>query len=64
MKKNNRLMELIKEERGDFGVKEIAITVAVIVIIGFAVTAIRGNMPTWITQLWTLFLGKIETLIG
>lgn len=55
---------LYHDQRGSFGVKEIAITVAVIVVLGFAVTIIDSNMSGWITDIWDLFLEKIEDVIG
>jgi large-conductance mechanosensitive channel len=54
----------IKEEKGDFSVKGIAITVAVIVIIGVAVGLIRGFASDWITQIWNMLIDFIdETLM-
>ncbi|MBT2293166.1 hypothetical protein J7E73_29475 [Paenibacillus albidus] len=49
-----------KEERGDIGVKQIAGTVAVIVIIGLVITAVQGNLTEWIDQIWTLFIDQIK----
>lgn len=60
----NKIKTLINNERGDFGIKQIAVTVAVIVIIGFAVTAIRGLLPNWITQIWDMFIDQIKGLMS
>lgn len=54
----------LKDERGDFGIKQIAITVAVIVIIGFIITGIQGLMPGWITQIWNMFVDQIKDLMS
>ncbi|MEK4043792.1 hypothetical protein NSU18_09010 [Paenibacillus sp. FSL H8-0048] len=48
------------EERGDIGVKQIALTVAAIVIIGAAIVIVQGNLKTWITDIWDLFMKQIE----
>ncbi|GGG05754.1 hypothetical protein GCM10010912_58000 [Paenibacillus albidus] len=58
--KNSGEMSFWKEERGDIGVKQIAGTVAVIVIIGLVITAVQGNLSEWIDQIWTLFIEQIE----
>jgi hypothetical protein len=61
LKKNNgKTASFWKEESGDFGIKQIAATVAVIVIIGFIVTAIQTNIGTWVNQVWTLFMDQIR----
>lgn len=64
MKMSKKIAQVLAEEKGSFGVKEIAVTVAVIVVIGFAITVIEGNMDGWVSELWDLFLGKIQDLIG
>ncbi|MEK3794626.1 hypothetical protein MKX42_23055 [Paenibacillus sp. FSL R7-0204] len=48
------------EERGDIGVKQIAITVAAIVIIGAAIVIVQDNLGTWIGDIWKLFMNQIE----
>ena len=40
------------EERGDFGIGQIAAIVAGIVIIGVIISAVTGNMQEWIGQVW------------
>ncbi len=57
----------LKSSRGDIGIKQIAVTVAVIVVIGAAVTIITGNGGTlsgWINQIWTMLIDYIETNVG
>jgi hypothetical protein len=60
----NNAKVLLNNQRGEFGVKQIAITVAVIVLIGVVVTIIQGNLPDWITQIWDLFIEQIKNLIS
>ncbi|MEK4854755.1 hypothetical protein NST04_33305 [Paenibacillus sp. FSL H7-0756] len=48
------------EERGDIGVKQIALTVAAIVIIGAAIVIVQDNLGTWIGDIWKLFMNQIE----
>lgn len=56
------LLNKIVNENGSFGIKEIAITVGVIIVIGFALTQIESNMGGWITDLWDFFMEKINEL--
>jgi hypothetical protein len=60
----SKIKMLLKDERGEFGIKQIALTVAVIVVIGFAITAIQGLLPGWITQIWTMFIDQIKKLMS
>lgn len=53
-----------KDESGDFGVKQIAATVAVIVVIGLVITGIKGNLETWIDEIWTFFMQIIKQMTG
>ena len=64
MKMKEKLKAKLKNERGDFSIKGIALTVAAIVIIGFAIAAINTNLSGWITTVWDLFMGQIEDLIS
>ncbi|MCL6605677.1 MAG: hypothetical protein K6T94_22675 [Paenibacillus sp.] len=58
-----RLHVMLTEERGAVGVKEIAITVAVIVIIGAVVSLVTDTfLNTWISEIWTLFIGQIKEM--
>lgn len=42
-----------KDETGDIGVKQIAITVAVIVLVAFIVTTLKGGLlAKWIEDVW------------
>ena len=56
---------LLNNERGEFGIKQIAITVGVIVIIGFIVSIITDSfLSGWIEQIWERFIGQIEGLMS
>lgn len=59
-----KLNRFIKDEKGEFGIKEIAITLGVIILVGVAVAAITGLLPTWIEEIWEFLFGKIEELIS
>ncbi len=52
---------IMREQRGDFGVKEIAITVAAIVIIGVVVSIVNDQLEsTWVNELWEYFMEQIK----
>ncbi|WP_026478105.1 hypothetical protein [Alkaliphilus transvaalensis] len=62
MEKENKMSLFIEEESGEYGVKQIAFTVAVIVVIGVAIGFINERfMETWIGQVWTMFINFIQT---
>ena len=52
----------LKEEKGEFGVKQIAVTVAVIVVIGVIVTVFKDQSDSWIGQVWDFLFEQIEKL--
>lgn len=56
------LKDILNNERGDIGVKEIAITVAVIVILGFVINAFEKQMPTFVQDIWTMLKEKISSI--
>lgn len=58
----SRLKAFWDDESGAMGVKQIAATVAAIVIIGAVVVAITGNLGEWIDQIWDLLIGQIEKM--
>ena len=64
MKKlTNKIKGFFKSEQGDFGVKEIAIMVAIIVIVGFAITVIQGKLSGWIDTIWKMAVDAISDFI-
>jgi len=42
-----------RDERGDFGIGQIAAIVAGVVIIGVIISVVTGFLPDWIEQLWS-----------
>lgn len=58
------LNRLKNEERGDIGLKQIAITVGVIVIVGIAVSGIGANVPEMVQDVFDFFMKKLETITG
>lgn len=56
--------EFKKDESGEFGVKQIAITVAVIVLIGFIVSTLKDYLPAWIQEIWTTLVNMIQDVVS
>jgi len=53
------------DERGDFSIKGLAITVGAIVVIGAVVMWLSaGQMTSWIEDVWTALGGWLEESIG
>lgn len=52
-----------KDETGDIGIKQIAITVGVIVLVGMSISIINGKMGDWFEDIWEIFITYIETNI-
>jgi len=53
-----------RDERGDFGIGQLAAAVAAVVIIGVMTMTITGLLPDWIGQIWsqiTLWFERITT---
>ncbi len=61
--KKGLVWKLLKSQSGELGIQQIAATVAVIVVIGFIILAVKDNMPGWITELWGMFKEKLDTMI-
>ncbi|GGH10997.1 hypothetical protein [Paenibacillus segetis] len=61
-----KVKAFIKDESGDFSVKGIAVTIAVILIIGFAVTVITGGefIKTAVEAVWNMLLGGLQNMFG
>lgn len=54
-----------KDERGDIGIKQIAITVGIIVIIAFAIGLIKDSfLEGWIKDVWKMFMDAIKDMTG
>lgn len=64
MKIKSKVRNFFKDQSGEFGIKQIAVTVAVIVIIGLLIGVIRGNLGTWVAEVWDMFIEMIKNLIS
>lgn len=56
-----------RDERGDFSVKGLAITIGIIVVVGAIVAWLAtpgGGLQTWIENIWTSLGSWLETAIG
>lgn len=54
----------IKDEAGEIGIKQIAMTVAIIVVIGAILTLLTGGLlSTWVSELWTFFMTEIKEFL-
>ncbi|MDH6371345.1 hypothetical protein CA600_12930 [Paenibacillus sp. VTT E-133280] len=60
------LKGLLVEEKGEVGIKQIAITVGVIIVIGVVVTYLKdGALVGWIDDIWTfLFEDLIKKMVS
>lgn len=56
---------MVEEEKGDFGIKQLAIVVGVIVIVGFVIGLLQaGLLETWIGQVWDFLFNTIQGMVG
>ena len=62
--KVHEIKRMLADERGSMGIKEIAITVAVIVIIAAVTTAVTAKSDSWVTQIWNMLVLQIQGLMG
>lgn len=56
------MKNFMEEERGDFGVKQIAIAIAVIILIGAAVSFLKGNIGTMVEGVWDWLFEQIQNI--
>ncbi|AWB43137.1 hypothetical protein DCC85_02075 [Paenibacillus sp. CAA11] len=56
--------EFWKDERGEMGIRGIAITVGVIVFIGIVLAFLRTNAGNFIQDAWDMMLEKINSITG
>lgn len=64
-KDNNQVKSFWKDESGEIGIKQIAITVTVIVILGFVIMIFQDGtiLTNWMKDLWEIFTNAIKGLI-
>ena len=55
-----KVIAFAAEERGDFGIGQIAGIVAGVVIIGVVISVITGLLPDWIDQIWEWVSGLFD----
>lgn len=61
----NSIHRFLKDERGDFGVKQLAITVAVIVVVGIILSILQGGMLNdMVNTVWDFLWEQIQNLMG
>lgn len=53
-----------EEERGDIGIKQLAITVGVIILVGAAVIALKTNIGTMLEDVWEWLFKDVIQKIG
>lgn len=57
--------QLLEEEKGEFGIKQLAITVGIIIIVGFVIGLLQsGLLEDWIGQVWTFLFDTIQGMVG
>jgi len=62
---DQRIKGFILDERGDFSIKGLAVTVGVIVVVGAVVVWLTGGqMTNWIEDIWDSLGGWLDTTIG
>ncbi|GAA0388073.1 hypothetical protein [Paenibacillus motobuensis] len=61
--RNNERTSFWRDEQGDIGIKQIAITVGVIVVIGIIIGAMQGQMGSWLTTIFDTLMGYIDDLV-
>ncbi len=64
LKMKEELSRLVNEERGDIGVKQLAITVGVIIVIGAVVAVLTGKMDGIVTDVWDWLFIQLKELTG
>ncbi|MGF7046947.1 Flp pilus assembly pilin Flp [Paenibacillus sp. DS2015] len=63
MKKKNTGASFWKDESGDVSIKGIAITVAILVIVGLALVFVKDKLDIWLELIWNKFMTMIDGMI-
>lgn len=53
-----------EEERGDIGIKQLAITVGVIIVVGAAVVGLKDSIGTMLDAVWKWLFEEVIQNIG
>lgn len=64
MNKKNTIKSFWNDESGDVSIKGLAITVAILVLVGLALVFIRGNLDGWIQDIWDRFMEMIDKMVS
>lgn len=60
----DEVQQIKEEERGDIGIKQLAITVGVIILVGAAVLALKTNIGTMLSGVWDWLFKDVIQKIG
>ena len=64
VKVGSEFIRTVKEEKGDIGIKQLAITVGVIVIVGAAVIVLKDSIGDIINNIWEWLFEDVIKKIG
>lgn len=56
--------EFFGNERGDFGIKEIAVTIATVALIGVVYVFLSGTIGDWVQMIWDKCMEIIDGFIS
>ncbi|AZS14034.1 hypothetical protein [Paenibacillus lutimineralis] len=62
--RKNERTSFWREERGEIGIKQIAITVGVIVLVGLSITIVNGKIGEWLDTIFGIFTKYINEITG
>jgi len=62
--RNNERTSFWRDEQGDIGIKQIAITVGVIVLVGLSITIVNGKIGDWLDTIFGIFTKYINEITG
>lgn len=65
-KRKNAVVSMIMNNRGEFGIKQIAMTIGIIIVVGAAVTFITSGtfLGTAIGDVWDWLFLRIQDIFG
>ncbi len=65
MKITTEIKSMVEQEKGEFGIKQLAITVGIIIIVGFVIGLLQGGLlEGWIGEVWTFLFDTIQNMVG
>lgn len=59
-----KAIENVKKKTGGFGIKEIAVALGGIVLVGLIITAINGKLSDWLDDIWVWITNFMNDKIG